>query len=153
MCISSFYSNIASSHLKAAMTLFSIAVVLVSCRASYSNNIGVPDENQVNIVAGPGELSFSERYRLEITLPLPEREFIALLRRLQLPYEVCGDLASNLPLPQPMHRSRASLSIATKCYHIYGPVDTVRHVGERYRAFVDDAGNVIYIENVFTYTG
>lgn len=129
------------------------ALTLMSCQINPAPEQADRDKGSSMIVAGPGELSFDRRYRLNITLPIPEQHLITILNRLQLPYHTCGDISLDVPLPKPFHSSADSVAGAVKCYYIVGAVDSARRVGERYRAFVDGSGHVIYLENAFSYTG
>lgn len=108
---------------------------------------------QPNIVAGPGEATLAERYHVTISLPMPERNFIGLLRRLNLRFELCGGEGTPQPFPPPRWTSPANLTNAVKCYDIDGDVDQAHHTSESYRAFLDHNNQVIYIENTFAYTG
>lgn len=104
---------------------------------------------QDDIVAGYGEKTFTEKYHLDITLPMPEAEFLVILDRLKLHYEVYGERGTDSKMPLPRHATEKDLSKAIKCYEIYGQVDH----DEGYRAFVDGRHQVIYIESAFSYTG
>lgn len=111
----------------------------------------LPAMEQSGIVAGPGEKTFEETYRVKVHLPIPEREFLALLDRLKLRYEILGDRATKVGISAPWHSSTLDLSQIEREYQIYGKVDRVRKVAEGYRAYVDKQGQVIYMENMFAY--
>lgn len=108
---------------------------------------------QSDVVAGYGERTFTERYHLSIRLPMPEVEFLSLLKSLGLTYSVCGKGGSEVGPPPPRHKTSIDLSKAETCYQIFGGIDQARHIGRYYRAFVDRNHHVIYIENAFSYTG
>jgi hypothetical protein len=134
--------------LLAASQLFVAACGRVGAQAE-----GIGPMKQTDIVAGPGEASFPERYRVEVRLPMAEAEFVALLRRLNLHYQLCGERGTAIPPPPARQATTVDLTRVSKCYEIDGEVDPARHIGKRYRAFLDDSGRVIYLENAFSYTG
>jgi hypothetical protein len=105
-----------------------------------------------DIVAGPGEKSFAERYNLKLTLPIPETNLLAILERLHLSYELYGGRGTARAIPPVLHSRGIDTSRFERCYQIYGGVDNVRHIGEAYLAYVDHNGEVLYIENHFSYT-
>jgi hypothetical protein len=107
--------------------------------------------NQVNIVAGPGEKTFEENYGVRVVLPMPENQFLALLDRLKLRYEIMGDRSSKIEISAPQHSHAIDLSRIQRDYQIYGRVDRVHKVAEGYRAYVDKKEQVVYIENMFAY--
>lgn len=111
------------------------------------------DAPQVNIAAGPGEKNFSQQYHLDISLPIPEGRFIALLKQLGLSYDKCGERGTNMEIPPPKWSNKIDLSMVQTCYQIYGATDKARRIGKIYRAYVDRDHRVIYIENAFAYTG
>jgi hypothetical protein len=133
--------------------LVAMFILFGSCDQGPAHVRGAETMKQTAMVAGPGEPTFAERYRVTVTLPMPERDFIALLRRLNLHFEVCGGWSTSHPLPPPRWRSSVDLTSAVKCYDVVGDVDPVHHTGESFRAFLDNHGQVIYIENTFSYTG
>lgn len=106
-----------------------------------------------NIVAGYGEKTLVEEFNLPVILPMKGTAFLALVDGLKLHRESCGERGSEHELPPPRQVSGVDLSNAVKCIEIDGDVDAVRHIGKRYRAFLDANDNVIYIENAFSYTG
>ncbi len=109
--------------------------------------------SQLSIATGPGEESFSQQYHLDISLPMPESRFIALLKQLGLGYDKCGGSGTNMEIPPPKWSNKIDLSSVQTCYQIYGTNDKTRRVGKIYRAYVDRDHRVIYIENAFAYTG
>lgn len=122
--------------------------VLTACDTNGLNTM-----KNTDVVAGYGEKTFTERYHVDFTLPIPETQFLALLKQMGLRYESCGERGVGIGLPPPNHAPTVDLSRAQKCYKIYGGVDEVRHVGRRYQVFVDENNQVFYIENIFIYTG
>ena len=84
---------------------------------------------------------------------MPEGDFLALLRRLNLHFELCGEANTSNPVPPPRWRAPADLTRAVKCYEVVGGVDPVHHTGESYRAFLNSHNQVIYLENTYSYTG
>lgn len=133
--------------------LVAIFILFSSCDQGPAHAPGTGTMKQPSLVAGPGEPTLAERHHVTIRLPMPERDFIALLRRLNLHFALCGGEGTPYPLPPPRWTSSAHLKNAVKCYDIDGDVDQVRHVSESYRAFLDNHNQVIYIENTFAYTG
>jgi hypothetical protein len=98
---------------------------------------------QSGIVAGPGERTLEENYGLKISLPMPEKQFLALLDRLKLRYDIENERPGIIPVP--FHCHAIDLSRIQKAYRIYGKqFDSVRVLGEVYRAYVDKDGNVAY---------
>ena len=91
------------------------------------------------IVAGTREKTFDENYKVKVRLPMPEKQFIALLKHLKLSYELFGEV------PTPLHSRSLDVSKVRRCYHVYGDAR------KKYRAYVDRDNRVIYIENAFTY--
>jgi len=134
--------------LAAAVGLFS-----ASCEQSSGGDIGARTVKQTDIVAGYGEKTFPEKYHLKLSLPMPEAEFIALLEHLKLHYGVCGERGTDSALPPLRQQNTIDVSRFQKCYEIDGDRDTARRIGEAWRAFTDRNHQVIYIENVFAYTG
>lgn len=108
--------------------------------------------NRSNIVAGYGEQTFPEKYGLQITLPISEPDFLAILNRLRLRYVVCGERGTALDIPPLRHPTTVDLSKAQKCYEIDGDRDVTKHMREAWRAFTDQQHQIYYIENVFSYT-
>lgn len=123
--------------------------------ASCGNHVttGTDDMTQNNIVAGPGEQSFSQKYDPELTLPLPEGEFIRLLNDNGLNYSIDGLSGTDKIIHPPRLSNNVDMNKIQKMYQIYGRIDRENRVGEIYRAYVDKNKRVIYIENSYTYTG
>jgi hypothetical protein len=84
---------------------------------------------------------------------MAEGDFLKVLSRLKLDYESCGSRDGSIALPVPRQPPRADLSAAYFCYEIIGGLDPKRHIGERYRAYVDKEHRVFYIENAYSYAG
>jgi hypothetical protein len=133
------------------LTIVAMLTFLSSCTAA-------PDHGRTSTVerssigAGPREQTFSERYGLNLTLPMDERAFLNTLDGLKLQYELYGERGSAREVP-PSRHSFLDLSKVLRCYQIYGDQDVKRGVGAVYRAYVSDAHQVIYIENAFEYAG
>lgn len=125
--------------------------LMISCENRPIDN-EVIVQNSGRIAAGYGEKSFVDRYGIKISLPMPEADFLTLVKQLKLHYEPCGG-EGNQSIPSPRQATKIDLKEAVRCYEIDGDVDLTRRVGARYRAFVDASGRVIYIENAFSYTG
>lgn len=132
---------------------FALAVVLLSCCVHSNEPIEGPVKMQTHIAAGPGEKSFTEQYDLRIVLPMPEKDFVAVLGRLGLSHDSCGERGTKREMPPPKWSNVVDLANFQSCIQIYGKNDAVRRVGKIYRAYVDPAGQVTYIENAFAYTG
>ena len=109
--------------------------------------------NSRDIRAGAGEKTFVERYRLKVTLPMQEAEFLRILRRSNLDYEVYGEKGSKRGIPRPRHLGVVDMAKIQRVYQIYGDVDRAKRVSKVYWAFIDMANRVVYIENNFSYTG
>lgn len=105
----------------------------------------LPAMEQAGVVAGPGEQTFEENQNVRLNLPMPEGKFLELLKRLNLTYDLQGII------PTPWHTETLDLSKMQKAYQIYGKVDHGRRFAEIYRAYVDQAGQVVYVENMFAY--
>jgi hypothetical protein len=102
------------------------------------------------VVAGPGERTFEERYEVTLNLPMSERDFLALLNRLNLEYQDAGSEV----IPHPIWaRDALDLSKLSRTYLIDGPINNAGKFRETYRAWIDKDGRVIYMENAFGYFG
>lgn len=130
-----------------------LALVTVMMGFCGESNKRLETMQQANIVAGPGEKTFAEKYGLNITLPMAEKDFLGILEHLKLRYELYGERGTNREIPPVRHSETIDLAKMQKCYQIYGAVDRVRLIGEMYRAYVDKDQRVVYIENAFDYTG
>lgn len=146
-------TNPSALRFKMLMLAGVIGIFLAACDQSSGESAGVGRVKQTDIVAGHGEKSFPEKYHIKLTLPMPEAEFIALLNHLKLHYAVCGERGTDKALPPLRQQSAIDASRFQKCYEIDGDRDTVRRIGEAWRVFTDRNHQVIYIENVFAYTG
>lgn len=151
--ISRFNRHKAVWWLGAIPFLISSASTLLACDLDRDNRPGPNAVKRTDIVAGYGEKSFSERYHLNLALPLQEEEFLAILKRLKLHYQICGKRGTDVGLPPPRQQTTIDISRAETCYEIDGDRDPVRHTGEAWRAFTDQHHEIFYIENVFAYTG
>lgn len=107
---------------------------------------------QTNIVAGHGEPSFTETFGLKLTLPIGEDEFRALLVSNGIEFRLIDASNGKEVLPLPRHRQSFDPAVK-KMFEIYGGVDADKHIGKRFRAYIDSNGMVIYVENAFSYTG
>jgi hypothetical protein len=144
---------------KIELSILFVVLALVSCdRAQQREQITedykrrLPTMEQSGIVAGPGERTLEENDGLQISLPMPEKQFLALLDRLKLRYDIENERPGIIPVP--FHCHAIDLSRIQKAYRIYGKqFDSVRVLGEVYRAYVDKDGNVVCIENTFVYDG
>lgn len=136
-----------------ALPLMLAALCLTACGQRDGGNHATLTVKQTDIVAPPGEPSFPEKYHLKLTLPMPETGFIALLDRLKLYRQMCGERGTDNALPTLRQQSTIDVTRFQKCYDITGDRDLVRRVGEGWRAFTDRNHRVIYIENDFAYTG
>lgn len=105
-----------------------------------------------NIVAGPGERSFTEKYDLDLHLPISEQKFLMLLTQLNLKYELYLEARLGMSVPQPRYDRRIDAKSFVRCYQIYGEVDRDKRTAEVYRAFVDVNSMVVYVENNFVYS-
>ncbi len=146
--------------------LFVLAVALIStsCDKSGADRKRVaaeyqkrlPEMERSGIVAGPGEKTFEENQGVKLHLPMPEDEFLELLRRLNLSYDIHGEAGTKAEIPLPWHSDRLDISTMQRAYQIYGQPGRLnpRLPGqEMYRAYVDKSGRVVYVENMFGYDG
>lgn len=133
------------------MSLVLAGMIVTSCEGSTST--GADNMMQSNIVAGPGEQSFSQKYDPQLVLPIPEEDFIKLLKKNGLDFSIAGVTGTERSVPPPRRSNDVDLSSVQKMYQVYGPVDRVRRIGEMYRAYVDTSHRVIYVENAYAYTG
>ena len=101
-----------------------------------------------SIVAGPGEKTFTQAYPVRLKLPMPEKEFLALLGKLKLEYEVYR--RRDKLIPSPFHR-KLDVSAFEKCYQVYGRIDRQRQISEKYHAYIDRDSQLVYLENAFSY--
>ena len=139
--------------MKVSLFFLMSVMIFASCDRTGESSKRIETMKQANIVAGPGEKTFAEKYGLNISLPMSETDFFALLDRLKLRYEKYGERGTDMELPPPWHSETLDLSRIQKSYQIYGNIDRARRVGEMYRAYVDKDHRVVYIENAFSYTG
>ncbi|HVT27847.1 MAG TPA: hypothetical protein VHE81_07510 [Lacipirellulaceae bacterium] len=130
-----------------------VALFLVACDERGGGHERTAAVKQTDIVAPLGEPSFPQKYHLKLTLPMPEAEFIALVDRLKLYYQVCGERGTDIGLPPLRQQSTIDTARFQKCYDIIGDRDFAQRIGEGWRAFTDRNHRVIYIENDFAYTG
>lgn len=130
-----------------------VGLLSMACTANPGNQNGTQKMKRTDIVAGYGEVTFSQRYNVKLDLPIAEDSFIALLRRLGLHYQLCGRRGSGAGIPPARQQTTVDLSKAETCYEVDGDRDPVRHVGQAWRAFADRNHQIFYIENVFAYTG
>ena len=128
-------------------------MLLASCHQSSGSNNGAGTVKPTNIVAGPGEKTFTEKYHLSVALPMPETAFLEILKHLNLQYDVYGERGSAREIPAPSQSTVVDPVKMQKVYQIYGEVDRVKRTGEMYWAYVDMDHRVVYIENRFSYTG
>jgi len=134
-----------------SLLAMSLAFLMCSCALGSTKQRKPDEKERSTIVAGAGEKTFSDKYHLSITLPMSEKEFLALLGRLNLHYDSCGERGMAAGVPPARHATSIDLSEAQKCYEIAG--ERTSSFDEWYRAFVNKDHNVIYIENAFAYTG
>jgi hypothetical protein len=116
----------------------------------------LPEMIKSGIVAGPEEGTFEENQGVKLHLPMPEAQFLELLRGLKLPYDIHGEAGTKTEIPLPWHSDRLDISKMQRTYQIYGQRGRLnpRYPGqEMYRAYVDKSGRVVYIENMFGYDG
>lgn len=123
------------------------ALFLAGCDQRGGGNERVATVKQTDIVAPPGEPSFPQKYHLKLRLPMPESEFVALVDRLKLYRQTCGEHGTNDALPTLRQQSTIDVTRFQKCYDIIGDRDLARRIGEGWRAFTDRNHRVIYIEN------
>lgn len=125
---------------------------LVACGDRNSDKGHPPPVNQTAMVAGPGEMTLAKKYNLDITLPMPEHDFLQMLRHLNLPFRECRQQGTEVGLPPPRHPSSIDLSKARTCYDIDGDRDG-KGRAEAWRAFADNNNQIFYIESTYAYPG
>jgi hypothetical protein len=133
-------------------TALAIVLALSSSRVAMQERGGAGAPERTGTGAGPGEKTFSERYGLNLALPIDEEVFINTLNRLKLRYELYGERGSGREIPPSRHAS-LDLERILRCYQIYGGLNARRGVGATYRAYVNDERKIVYIENAFEYIG
>ena len=129
------------------LTYFVLSLSAVSPSVSESSSQRTVKEES-NIVAGSTEQTFTQTYGVKLKLPMPEKEFLALLGKLKLKYKVLRR-SENL-ISAPFHR-KLDVSMFERCYQIYGRLDRKRHVSESYLAYIDRNSQLVYLENAFSY--
>lgn len=145
--------NFLFHQLKGLLCAVAVGILLISCQQSNEESNGVSIVKPANIVGGPGEKTFAEKYDLTVTLPTPESSFLEILKRLNLQYEVYGKRGSAGMIPTPRKPALVDIDNIQKVYQIYGEVNREKGTGEMYWAYVDMEHQVVYIENRFSYTG
>ncbi len=142
-----------SSYFKAIVSTLLIALALASCDRSSKNateyQARLPDMVRSKIVAGPGEKTFEENQGIKLSLPMPEQEFIAVLKRLSLEFFDEGEEVIPTPHWKPDAIKESQIRHA---YQISGKIDREHQFHEAYRAWVNKKAQVVYIENAFVYT-
>jgi hypothetical protein len=112
---------------------------------------------KAGIIAGPSEPTFEEKHGVKLNLPLAETEFLRILDTLKLNYHVYAERDSAVPIPTPWHSEKLTrplnLPNIQKVYQITGEIDHTQQSREKYRAYVDRDGFVVYLENTYAYTG
>ena len=112
---------------------------------------------KTGIIAGPSEPTFEEKHGIRLHLPLLEIEFLRILDTLKLNYHVIAERDTNVPIPTPWHSEMLTrplnLDNIQKVYQIAGEIDHAQQSREKYRAFVDRNGFVVYLENTYAYSG
>lgn len=104
------------------------------------------------IRAGRNEPRFNERYRISLQLPLAEQQFVDLVRSIPLPIERFGTAGLRNPaLTRPLHYREFDMSNISHGYLIDGGYNSHLRRNELYRAYVNDEGYVVYVENAFSY--
>jgi hypothetical protein len=103
------------------------------------------------MVAGPGETTFAAKYNLDIHLPMGEDEFLQILRRLRLHYQICGRRNTDIGLPPARHDTSIDMTQAETCYEIYGDHRLPRGAAEAWRAFSDQQHRIFYVETAYAY--
>lgn len=135
----------------------SMSFAVLACdnshHASSSYNARLANMQARHVVAGPGEDTFEQTFHVQLDLPIREANFLALLRKLKLNFEVMGKRGTEMVIPHPWHSQNIDLAQVERCYQIYGPSDPNGRSRKMYRAYVDSAGRVTYVENMFGYTG
>jgi len=106
---------------------------------------------QGNVVAGPGEKTFTDKYGLSWSLPIAEADFLLVLNRLNLRYRVDRERGVSAVIPVPRKGTSLDISSIQRIYVIDGGYDPIHRVTERYRAYVNRERQIVYIENNFVY--
>ncbi len=112
---------------------------------------------KAGIIAGPSEPTFEEKHRIKLHLPLPEAEFLRILDTLKLKYRVFAERGTDVPIPSFWHAETLKYppnpDNIQKVYQIIGEIDHAQQSREKYRAYVDRNGLVVYLENTYAYSG
>lgn len=113
------------------------------------------DMEKAGIIAGPSEPTFEEKHGVRLNLPLPETEFLRILKTLKLEYNLYADRGSSVPIPSLIHgeglKHPPNLAEINRVYQIMGDIDRTRKSQEVYRAYVDKNGFVVFLENTYSY--
>ncbi|WP_266159095.1 hypothetical protein [Dyella silvatica] len=102
--------------------------------------------------AGYREKNFAQMYDSSLRLPVNEGEFIYLLKRAHLSFEVRAEGVGAICHYAPQRTLIKDESI-TKVYVITDVAKLRPGRGVYFSAFVNDFGQVVYVENNFTYEG
>lgn len=112
----------------------------------------MPARSSDLVRGGHGEPTLDERYGLVISLPMPEAQFVEMIRGVPLPIHRAGERGSDHPtLMRPFHYRGFDMSAVSHGYLVDGGYNRERQRNELYVAYVDRSGNVVYVENQFGY--
>lgn len=108
-------------------------------------------QSGISVVRGkPGDPTLEAKLRMALVLPMEEVEFIALMQDHGFSTRRMGDDGSSLPaLPLPRYIECAALGRVDHGLLVDGGSTSRRT--ERYRAYISDLGQVVYVENDFQY--
>ncbi len=95
----------------------------------------------------PPEPSFEEHFGISVELPVPEPDFIELLNAQGISYEV----STTRRRPSPRNPEAVADASLTHEIAVYGDFDAELGRKADYRAYVEDSGDVVLIENAFSY--
>jgi hypothetical protein len=129
---------------------FAIGGLLLSILASCERTRQTPVEH-TDIVSGPSEPSFSEKYDLDISLPVPRDEILKTVDRLGLRFQLLGERGPDGLYPKPYWSKSVDVSKLEKVYLVEGAFDSERRIAERYRFYATRDDQIVYIENDYTY--
>ena len=104
-----------------------------------------------NIIAGASEARFDEQFGLDLRLPMPETELLAIAESLDLKIERRGP---NETLPKPRHtRYNPDLNMdqVSHAFWLYKDRQFTDGKIEAWAAFVNYKSYVVYIESRYTF--
>lgn len=103
------------------------------------------------IVADATGESFATQYAPGLVLPIPEADFLSLVRDRELKFTRLG-AQGKLPLFKPRHCNSINMAAIGHGYLVHGGYDSAKGRVEDYLVLVDITGQITYIENRYQYS-